>query len=335
MISTTIGDMSRQLMLSRQTTRMKQSLSTLSQEISTGIVRDKIRHVNGDVTMLASLEQKIAASELQKSLSDSLQTILGGQQMVLGNMQADAERIAFDTLSMNDVTNMAQISRFISNFRAGFDNAVDVLNTKLAGRSLFAGDVGNEPALAPAGVILSELRSAMPAGLDASGLSDFVDTWFAEGNGFDTYGYVGGERISGAVALGSGINVNPNTTADHEAFRVTLAGYAKAALLAENEILNDPGDRRELVQKAALTVAMGASKIIDLSARIGMDEERTSIASVRAGNELSALSIARSELISADPHETAMKLEHVMTQLDLIFSITARMSRLSLADYLR
>ncbi|TVP72711.1 MAG: hypothetical protein EA339_05460 [Rhodobacteraceae bacterium] len=335
MISTTIGDMSRQLMLSRQTTRMKQSISTFSQEMSSGIVRDKVKHIKGDVTMLASLEQKIAATQLHKNLSESIQTILGGQQTVIESMRVDAERISVDTLAMKNSKDSAQISRTISLFRAGFEKSIDILNTKLAGRGLFSGDVGREAALAPPDVILSELKLALPPGLDVDGLSDFVDSWFSEGNDFDAFGYIGGEKISSEVNLGNGISINPNTTANDKAFRVTLAGYAKVALLSETSILMDVEQRRDMLDKAAITLMSGAAELIDLSARIGTDEESTSIALVRAGAEHSALSIARSELITADPHETAIKLQHAMTQLDLIFSITARLSRFSLADYLR
>ncbi len=337
MISSTIGDMSRQLMLSRQSARMQESVATLSKEMTTGVVRDKVKHLNGDLAILASLDQKIEAAGVHKSVGDSLLTLLSGQQRALENIHSDVERISTDVLSLNNVADAAQIERSTTSFRNGFESTVGKVNTTIAGRSIFAGVASDRPALASADVILSELKSDLQQipSLDSAGFSQFIDDWFAEDGRFDEVGYLGGVKLPAAVDLGDGIRVNANTTAEDQAFRTTLAGLAKGALLGEDSYFTDLDEKRSALDAAAYTLLNGASGLIDLSARIGIVEERTSSAITRAGAEETALSIARAELLSADPHETAIQLENAMTQLDLIFAMTARLSRLTLADYLR
>ena len=71
------------------------------------------------------------------------------------------------------------------------------------------------------------------------------------------------------------------------------------------------------------------------SARLGRAEAQIEIASARNSAESTALQIARTGMLAADPYETATKLQETQTQLEMIYSITARMTRLSLVDYLK
>jgi len=63
-------------------------------------------------------------------------------------------------------------------------------------------------------------------------------------------------------------------------------------------------------------------------------QARIDTATTRNTSEATALGIARAGLVQLDPYETATRLQHAETQLQLIYTLTARMSRLSLADYL-
>ena len=66
-----------------------------------------------------------------------------------------------------------------------------------------------------------------------------------------------------------------------------------------------------------------------------MAEAQIDAAQARNANESFALQIARNDLVSADPYETASKLQETEAQLEMIYTITARMTRLSLLDYMR
>jgi flagellar hook-associated protein 3 FlgL len=47
------------------------------------------------------------------------------------------------------------------------------------------------------------------------------------------------------------------------------------------------------------------------------------------------LEIARADLVAIDPFEAATRMEAAQTQLETLYSVTARLSRLSLVDFLR
>ena len=69
-------------------------------------------------------------------------------------------------------------------------------------------------------------------------------------------------------------------------------------------------------------------------ADIGFAEGRISQAQSRLSAEYSSLEILRGDLVSVDPFETATELEHVQTQLEMLYTITARASRLNLMNFL-
>ena len=64
-------------------------------------------------------------------------------------------------------------------------------------------------------------------------------------------------------------------------------------------------------------------------------EARVEDAAARLSARGTALEIARNDMSAADPYETATKLQNVQLQLETHYTLTARLSRLSLTEYLR
>ena len=56
---------------------------------------------------------------------------------------------------------------------------------------------------------------------------------------------------------------------------------------------------------------------------------------MRNGAETTSLQIARNGITAVDPYETASRLEATRQQLETLYTLTARISRLSLVDFLR
>jgi flagellar hook-associated protein 3 FlgL len=71
-----------------------------------------------------------------------------------------------------------------------------------------------------------------------------------------------------------------------------------------------------------------------MRAGIGTLEARIETATARNSAETSALEMARNEIIAVDPYKAATDLSAAQTQLETLYTVTARLSRLSLAGYL-
>ena len=107
------------------------------------------------------------------------------------------------------------------------------------------------------------------------------------------------------------------------------------ALLNDLSLPNGSADAEMVMQNATSELLEGATQITYLRGELGQTEEAIEIAEARANAQLSALKINRSDLLSADPFETATALEDATTRLESLYTITARLSRLSLTDFLR
>ena len=77
-----------------------------------------------------------------------------------------------------------------------------------------------------------------------------------------------------------------------------------------------------------------ATGLIARQADLGLLQETAERATARNAAETTALSLARSDILSADPYETASALTQAEASLQNLYALTARLSRLSLTDYL-
>ncbi|OZA12697.1 MAG: flagellar biosynthesis protein FlgL, partial [Rhodobacterales bacterium 17-64-5] len=94
-------------------------------------------------------------------------------------------------------------------------------------------------------------------------------------------------------------------------------------------------ERGRLAQRAGQELLTSEDSRIALAARIGTAEAKVEAARTRNAAEETALGILRSDLGSVDPYEAATRLEAARNQLESLYLVTARVSRLSLTEFLR
>jgi flagellar hook-associated protein 3 FlgL len=160
-----------------------------------------------------------------------------------------------------------------------------------------------------------------------------VTGWFADPLGFGAF-YQGGGPLS-PTPIAQGETADVSTTAMDPALRDTLAGLAMAALIDRGVLAGDTAERGRLAQQAGQQLVSTEDARTTLQARIGTVEARIEAARTRNASEETALSILRSDIGSVDPYEAGTRLEAIQSQLESLYLVTARVSRLSLAEYLR
>jgi flagellar hook-associated protein 3 FlgL len=335
MLPTTFGDMTRTISLGRQNARLKAALSTLSTEMTTGQAHDRLQHLNGNVSALAAMEQSLDLAAGRKNLAQMTAAFLAAQQSVIGEVMQKTEQLSLDAQRLGLINDAASLGRVTAGMANAFSDVVRLLNASFGERTLFAGTRGDGPALAMPEAILDALMSDIPVPVDPSILASQIDAWFAPGGGFDSFGYLGGPVIPAAISLGHGTEIRLSVTAQDSAIRTALATLATGALLDRSLPGVAEAGKRMIVLQNALPLKAASQALLDLSARLGVAEERAATASSRAEAEHSSLAIARAELLAVDPYDAASKLEQAMSQLEMIYAITARLSRLRLAEYLR
>lgn len=330
-----LGDLAHSFMLRRQNVTLKQDMQRLSTELATGRVADSSARLAGDLgplygidASLARLKGYAAVTAEAGLFAATMQTSLG----VIDDMSSDLSGSLLSAASAGNTTN--QIDLVGGEARQKLESALSALNTRVGDRSLFAGTHTTSPAVVDAETLLSALGGLLAGATSAADVETAVSNWFAAPAGFASLGYQGGPQLA-ALSVAPGDDAKLDVTANDPTIRATLKGLAMAALLDRGVLAGQPEGRQDLARRAGLSLLESQTDRATLASRLGMAEAQIDAAQARNANESFALQIARNDLVSADPYETASKLQETEAQLEMIYTITARMTRLSLLDYMR
>ncbi len=334
MSSYSIGDLSRSLLFRQQNLSLKSDAQRLSQEMTTGRASDVAAQTRGDLKPLSSIENALAKSGGYATVTGELQRNAAAMQTALSSVSNLSSDLANSLLGAATSAVPSQIAAIGADARNRFETVVSLLNTRLGDNSLFAGVASNGPALADADTMLTALQVATAGATSAQDVETTLDQWFGPSGGFEALGYSGGAALL-PIGIAPGEVAAHHVTATDPAIRSTLKGLALAALLDRGVLAGNATGRQDLAKRSGMALMGSADERAYLQGRLGRFEAQVSAAETRNGAEASSLEIARANMVSVDPFETASKLEAAQTRLETMYALTARMSRLSLVDFLR
>lgn len=335
MTVTSIGDLARGYVLRSRNTALNQTLTRLTKEVASGRTSDPAARLNGHFSYLSQIEHDLTVAASYGAGAKEVQISASTMQAALGQIGEMTDEllgtltIAATGAGPTDITSVA------SDARGTVESTIAALNSSVAGRHLFSGAAVDRPALAEADILLSELRSSMAGAVSPADARAAADAFFdTPGGGFETLVYGGSTTSLAPVQLGAGESADLNLRADHVAFRETLKNAALVALADDPGLALDEGARRGLFGDALDGLLSARDAQVVVRADLGFAEERIARASTRVEAEISGLQIARNELLEVDPFEAATELEAVQLQLETLYTVTARTSRLSLVNFL-
>jgi flagellar hook-associated protein 3 FlgL len=333
-----IGDLAQSFRLRQNLSETKIRQATLTQELSSGVVSDKGAAVRGDHRALAALDRALPLLAARKAASDEAGRFATTIQTAIGTMQAAADAILPDLLSAATMKTPTQVNTLAADAEKRFDAAVSALNAQSAGRYVLSGASTDTRSLAGSDAILTALGTATTGLVTVTDIEKAVSAWFdapAGGGGFLDSGYLGSSVAAPQAQIDEGTFAGANVTAADPAIREVLKGLALAALANRGALQGDPSGRAALVSRAGEVLADAGGRVVALRAEVGIAEERLSDASTSIAAEISSTKIARSDLVGIDEYETATALTDTEKRIETLFALTARLSRLSLTDWLR
>ncbi|NHB75922.1 flagellin [Rhodobacter calidifons] len=328
-----VGDASLTNILARQGADLRGQVQRAAQEVATGRHTDIGKHLRGDFSPLLAIDASLARLAAFKSTAADAAFQVAAQQASIQGLSQLASGISTALLGARDVATPAQIDTLAADARGRLASAVGLLNVQASGRAVFSGQATGTPPLGPVEDMLAALETAAAGATTAGQVAAAVTTWFNDPLGFASF--YRGEVALTDVPVAPGETAEISTTAMDPAIRDTLAGLAMAALLDRGVLAADRGERARLAVTAGQELMRSEDARIALAARIGAVEAQIESARTRNGAEETALGILRSETGSVDPYEAATRLETFRAQLESLYLVTARVSRLSLTEYLR
>lgn len=329
-----LGDLAQHLALRRQNAQLKAELARVSNESATGKAADLTKAVSGDHRATAALNRSLTQLGTYKSVTTEAGLVADSVQTGLTLIQGALTERHAAALSAGSTGNAVQIATTAREARTAFASAVAALNVQVAGRPVFSG-TGTASPLPDAEAMLSQLAAATAGADSADEVVAAVTAWFeTDPAGYDGV-YRGSATALAPVRIGeAGQTVQMDVTALDPAIRDALRGLALAAL-ADGGPLLDPDKNAQLMTAAGEAMANSATNIAALSARVGILQGRIETAATRNSAETSALTITLSKFTEVDSYDSATMLTAVEGQQKTLYAVTARLSALSLLDYLR
>lgn len=334
MTMVSVGDLARNLMLQRTTAQVRKELDIATQTVASGLHHDMTQKTRGDFGLLSSLDATLARIKGWQANASVLQVRLSVQQSSLQGIDALADDLAQDFLIAEGTRSHAGLVAAGAKAEAAFFSAIDMVNSRADGIFAFSGQNSDLPPLVPAETILAELEAITNGLVSVQDVASAVMDWFDDPAGFAAFAYQGGDpRI--AVTVSSADSIAAGVTAIEPGLRDTLAGLAFGALLGRGTPAGSVETKFIMAKEAGERLLASKVDRIDVAAAVGVAENRVHQAQTRLGAEASSLQQIQASIVAADPFESALRLQEAQSRLEAIFMVTARLSRLSLTEYLR
>lgn len=336
MNSLSIGDLAQSLVNRQHNYRIKSDLQRLAQELASGRKADLATAVTGDYSPVVAIERSLRSNLAYSTATKEADLFVSSMQTSLEMVQETSSGLGPAFLTASSSGHLTLIQTTATDARLKFDAVISSLNTRIANRAAFSGVATNASALADADVILASIQIAVAAETTAAGVVAAVDDWFDTiGGGFETIGYTGSNTVLSPMKLSEGESAEISITAQDPRIRDVLKGYALAALVGAGTLSSNLDEALILARNVGEKFLTADSGLAVLRAEVGSVEAHIETISTKNIAERSALEIAYSDIVSIDPYKVATELEAVQLQLETLYILTSRLSRLSLAEYLR
>lgn len=334
--SVSIGDLSRTTLLRQANVQLKSRLLALTQEAANGVKSDMAQAVGGNFGPLAQVEARLTALAAYRETAAAAQAELAGLQTALeaiGKIGSGIGAGMLSGISAADETSIAIRSRQAHD---DLHAVVGLMNVDVGGRFVLSGSAVETRPLGDAAGILADARAQVAGLTDPVAIAATISGWFDAAPGLGGFAdtWYGGNTEVRTVATSPHAVVAQTLTGLDPSFRDILKGLVLGALA------DDPGvglareDKATLIAQAGTTTMTGVRALTMRRAEIGMQEEAIAHDAARNAAETTAMAIARTRIVEADPYETATALTQTEASLQHLYALTARLSRLSLADYL-
>lgn len=331
---TSLGDLAQNTYLFTRGAQLKQNVADLQQELSTGKTKDLTGRLGGNFNYLSDIERSINRLESYDTVTTETALFADSTQGYLAKITDISSNYGEDLMTVGTFITESSADQLSMQAYDYLEQTIASLNGQLGGRSLFAGTDTDATPLADPDTLMTALSAEVAGLTDAGDIVQAVHDWFDDPLGFDTVMYQGSTTDMAPVRIGPNEEVTIALRADHDAFKQAMAGFAIGALASEPALNYSVDQKKDLLTATSGEMMTTRGNLVEVQAQLGFTEERIEDTAARNAAALLGLQLAKNELIEADPYETVSKLEEAQFQLESIYTVTARSSKMSLLNYL-
>lgn len=332
-----IGDQTRLVYLRQANNLLKSRLGVLTQEATTGLKADLPAALQGNMGIISQVETRLITLQAYRQNTTLAENEFSGLQNAMGVLETIAQNSAPDFQVAATLGDQTSIDLRATAARENFQTAVRMVNTNVGGRYILSGAAVQTQPISDAGSILEDLKAQMVGLATAEDMIAAASAWFdaaPNAAGFRRDHFRGAAETT-AVGLSEQTTLSNDLRAADQPFRETLKGLALAALANDPDLGLDRVGQALILREGGRSLATGGHQTTLARASVGLKQELIEQTATRNAAERTSLTISRADLLSADPYETASAITQTEANLQNLYALTARLSRLSLTEYLR
>jgi flagellar hook-associated protein 3 FlgL len=298
------------------------------------VKNDLLQEAGGDSRILSAIKQTISRVDASVEKIRVVQFRMQSQLTVYEAVSDKLDRVSSDLLRLDlfgDGLHPEQVSK---NFSHHFLELIGKFNTRVGGRSLFSGDFVDRPAVIEPRSIIDAMSESIPEGASRADVDRVVSEWFDVGGGFDAFiprsaGIETDSRYLDSQSVGDS---SQYIGLDH--FRKALGALVKGALVGNIDHKLSVDTQREIFSSLIGEIRDASEYMRAESEVIGTDFQRTDHVLETALTQRAMAVSLMNDIMLVDPYEAATLLQENINRLDKIMAVIARLSKLSLSNFL-
>ncbi|WP_134679629.1 flagellar hook protein [Paracoccus ravus] len=330
-----VSDLARSYQLRMSQSALRSKLNTLTAEVSSGVKQDISKSLRGDLSHITQVENRLALLTTYGQNIAEAQSLLEAVQNAMANIQSIAASVGTHLLSDALVSSEATLDIYLKKSPADLHAALGALNTSVGGRFVFSGAASDTPAVGTGAEMIAQLSAAVADAEDITSITDAISGYFdapVGAGGFADF-YLGRSGESTSIAVSGEHSVPLDYTALSESFKSTLKGLAILSYTSDRTDLSYD-TRRELARTAGELLVSGETALTSAMTIVGSRQESVEKALNRNHEEITKFLSIKNSMNSSDPYESAIALQEIEANIETLYAVTARLSKLSIVEYL-
>ncbi|MRX49806.1 hypothetical protein GI374_04930 [Paracoccus sp. S-4012] len=329
------GDLARSFSMNQAYGKTKQRLEILTREVASRQHADVARTLNGDTRGLSALRHRMTLLDTFRTNLAETGARFNVMQAALANMH-DAVAKAAPALLAPPGQGALAADAVLADAEGNLQRIMTALNASQAGEYVFSGASPATPAVRPASAVIDAIAPRLQGLSTAEAVAQAVDQFFSAsgGGGYLDSGLSGALQPAGPVHVSPGETVASPVTAASGPLREAVKGALLAVLAGRRIPPLPPDEKSRLVTAAGTRLLSAGDGLTQLRAGQGVLEAQVERARLRNDYERSAVEMAYANIVTPDPYRAAAALSEAQSGLETLYAITARLSRMSLAERL-
>lgn len=324
--------------------KLQTELAKSTEEQATGMRADVSLDLGVRADASISLRNQQANIQAKMDNNTSIATQLSATQDALDDLRTNGQSFLDNLISLSNTGTAT--STLVTDAQQKMDSMLSTLNASDGRRFLFGGvKSGSEPMKDFSDTAQGALNDAFQAqfgvapgddavsAISAADMSSFLDGAFADQ--FDDANWAanwsGASDTARSADISASETIKTSVSANETAMRKLSMAYSMVSEFASSKLSAET--LQVVIDKARELAGQGVAGLTEMGSNVGFAQSRIETVNTMLSKSKDNTDTKLSTLESVDPAETKAKIDTLTTQIEMSYSMTSQLLKLSIMNY--